>query len=175
MGGFLRGCSDGDVNTVCVIPERWSAAAAVGPPRADAGSTRDQPGRMKRPILKGLPLAAPTPASPGSLGPAETTYLLWQLVARSSRASRCLCFQSSSCRMFAFPVDPKITSPVISCSAITHRLGARPSGQFRGHARWGGGGRLLCFGAPAWFRGICRLALFLPGGDAGLGQTAVLV
>lgn len=31
VGKILRGCSGGDVNTVCVSSERWSAAGVMGP------------------------------------------------------------------------------------------------------------------------------------------------
>lgn len=88
----------------------------------------------------------------------ETTYLLWQLVARSSRASRCLCFKSSSCRMFAFPVYSKIISDHL-CTAIAPCtvLGSRSWGG------WGGGAVavLWCSSLVSWY---LPAGSFLPRG-----------
>lgn len=111
------------------------------------------------------------PTSRGSLGPVETTSLLWQLVARSSRASRCLCFEIQQLQnVFAFPIYSEIISPIISAqpSHTEGRALVLPGPVTVSGVTLGGGrsGRCALVLQPG-FRGICRPALSSRGGGGG--------
>lgn len=114
---LLQGC--GDVNTVCVISEWRYTAAVTGPPRLPIETSHhDGIDFKKKKRKKERNPANSQRASPGGtdtqptfsgwLSWRKTTYLLWQLVARSSRASRCLCSNPAAAECLLLPVDPKI-------------------------------------------------------------------
>lgn len=135
---LLQGCGNGDVNTVCVIFEWWYTAAITGPLRLQIETSHDDgidfffkkernPANSQRASPGGTDTQ---PTFSGLLSWRKTTYLLWQLVARSSRASRCLCSNPAAAECLLLPVDLKIICFRSSPHSHHRRIlssGARPS------------------------------------------------
>lgn len=111
---ILQGCSNSDVNTVCVISERWCTTAITGLFRADARSACGLRQAMMTELIKpsqfskGFPWRHRHTTHVFRLTQlVETTYLLWQLVARSPRASRCLWSNPAAAECLLFPFSPR--------------------------------------------------------------------
>lgn len=99
---ILQGCSNSDVNTVRVISEQWYTAAITGLFRADAQSACGLRQAMMTELIKPSQFSKGFPWRHRHTTH-KTTYLLWQLVARSSRASRCLCSNPAAAECLLFP------------------------------------------------------------------------